>query len=98
MNRRILFFATASMFCAGLWTSQAQADDPKPCTAKSFKIAKVKAACEAGGQPAAKKLMKAATKKAKAAGETMTCKTCHDNLKTFSLAGDDPVGKIKKWL
>lgn len=97
--------AFSAIFAAGLLASSANAADegeaPKPCVAKSFKIAKVQAACESGGQKAVKALMKAATKKAKAAGVTegMKCKDCHVDLsKTFKLKGDDPVGTIKKWL
>lgn len=96
--------AFCSIFAAGLLASSANAADegeaPKPCVAKTFKIAEVRAACESGGSSAAKKLMKEATKKAKAAGVTegMKCKDCHTDLKSFKLKGDDPVGAIKKWL
>lgn len=78
----------------------AEGDAPKPCVGSSFKISKVGAACESGGQAAAKKIMKAAVKKAKAAGVTdgMKCKDCHEDFKTYKLKGDDPVGAIKKWL
>lgn len=86
------------LLMGGLVSQTASADDPKPCVAKSFKIAKVKAACKDGGQAKAKAMMKKAVKKAKAAGESMTCKTCHSSLKTFELTGDDPVGMLKKWL
>jgi hypothetical protein len=82
----------------GLFVGAAQADDPKPCSAKSFKIAQVEAACKSGGQAAAKKMMKKATDKAKAAGTDINCKTCHVDLKAFALKGKDPVGDLKKWL
>lgn len=88
----------ALLFGFGLFVGQAQADDPKPCASTSFKIAAVKSACERGGQPEAKKLMKAAVKKAKDAGESMNCKTCHEDLKTYKLAGANPVAELKKWL
>lgn len=88
----------SGLLLGGLLSPAASAEDPAPCSAKSFKIAKVKAACEDGGQPAAKNLMKAAVKKAKEAGESMTCKSCHSELKTYALTGDDPVGKLEKWL
>lgn len=96
--------AFSALFAAGLVASRANAaedgDAPKPCVAKSFKISKVGAACESGGQAAVKKMMKAAVKKAKAAGVTegMKCKDCHTDLKKFGLKGEDPVGAIKKWL
>ena len=83
---------------AGIGAGFAHAGDVKPCVATSFKIAKVKNACESGGQPAAKKMMKTATDKAKAAGEDINCKTCHSDLKTYALTGDDTVAKIQKWL
>jgi len=97
--------AITLVFCGllagGLLSQTALAEDPAaptPCAAKSFKIGKVEAACKKGGQAEAKKMMKAAVKKAKAAGESMTCKTCHSSLKTYALTGDDPVGQLKKWL
>lgn len=68
-----------------------------PCSAKSFKFDKVKAACEEGGRSAAKKLMKAAVKKAKAAGEDINCKSCHTSLKTFELT-KDAHKMLGKWL
>lgn len=88
------------LLVGGLVSQTASAEDPKPkpCAAESFKISKVEAACKSGGQAAAKALMKKAVKKAKAAGESMTCKSCHSSLKTFDLTGDDPVGSLKKWL
>lgn len=96
--------AFSAIFAAGLLASSANAADegeaPKPCAATSFKIDKVRAACESGGQKGAKKLMQKAVKAAKAAGVTegMKCKDCHVDLKSYKLKGDDPVGKIKKWL
>ncbi len=95
--------AFSAVFAAGLVASSASAaedDAPKSCVSKSFKISKVGAACESGGQAEVKKIMKAAVKKAKAAGVTegMKCTDCHTDLKTYKLKGDDPVGTIKKWL
>jgi len=79
-------------------TAHAEGDDaPPPCAATSFKVAKVEAACKSGGQKAAKTLMKATVKKAKAAGETMNCKTCHKSLKTFELT-DNAVTDLEKWI
>ena len=96
--------AFSALFAAGLVASSATAAEDgeaeKPCVAKTFKIDKVKAACDAGGQKAVKKLMQDAAKKAKAAGveEGMKCKDCHVDLKDYKLKGSDPVGEIKKWL
>lgn len=56
----------------------------KPCLAKSFKFAAVRSACEKGGVPQAKSLMKAWTNKGKEKGETVKCATCHDNQKTYT--------------
>jgi len=68
-----------------------------PCSTKSFKFDKVKAACTEGGRTSAKKLMKGVVKKAKAAGEKVNCKTCHTSLKTFALTKDAHT-KLGKWL
>jgi len=103
-HKLALAAAFSAIFAAGLAASSASAadgDEPTPCNAKTFKIAKVKAACESGGQKAVKKLMKAAVKKAKAAGVTegMKCKDCHESLKTFdNKGGKASVDRIKKWL
>lgn len=56
----------------------------KPCLAKSFKFASVKSACEKGGVPRAKSLMKGWTDKAKAKGESYKCASCHDNQRTYT--------------
>lgn len=77
--------------------SSAQAEGETPCTAKSFKFDKVAAACRTGGRTEAKKLMKAAVKKAKAAGESMNCKSCHSSLKDFALT-PNAVTDLEKWL
>lgn len=98
MRHFVVVTVFGGLLVGGLLSSTASAEDPKPCVAKKFKISKVEAACKDGGQAAAKKLMQKAVKKAKAEGEKMNCKTCHDNLKTYSLSGKDPVGSIKKWL
>jgi hypothetical protein len=56
----------------------------KPCLGKSFEFGAVKAACEKGGVPQAKSLMKSWVKKAKDKGEEYKCTTCHDNQRTYS--------------
>ena len=92
-------FLLGTLACAGFVAGTAHADEdakPKPCKATKFKFKKVEKACKEGGQPAAKKLMKAAVKKAKAAGEEINCKTCHSSLKEFDLK--DGANKIEKWL
>lgn len=62
----------------------ASAEDPKPCAKSSYALQQLDAACKSGGQIAAKKLMKAAVDKARAAGKEMTCKTCHSSLSDFA--------------
>jgi hypothetical protein len=62
----------------------ASAEDPKPCAKSSYAILELDKACKSGGQLAAKKLMKAAVDKARAAGKEMTCKTCHSSLSDFA--------------
>lgn len=76
--------------------SVAHADDD-PCTATKFSIAKVEQACKSGGRAGAKKVMKAAVKKAKEAGEKMNCKSCHQDLKAFALTSN-AVADLKKWM
>ncbi|MEX1363393.1 MAG: hypothetical protein AB1Z98_09725 [Nannocystaceae bacterium] len=80
-----------------LGANPALAEGEDPCTAESFKFAQVEAACKAGGRKAAKTLMKKAVAKAKAAGETMNCKSCHSSMKTFALT-DDAVSGLEGWL
>jgi hypothetical protein len=97
-QRRLITTSLSIALFAGLGAGWAHADDPKPCAATSFELPKVEAACKAGGLTAAKKLMKKATDKAKAAGEDVKCKTCHTDLKTFALTGPDTVASLAKWL
>ena len=76
--------------------SVARADDD-PCTADSFAVAKVEQACRSGGRKAAKTVMKAAVSKAKEAGESINCKSCHSDLKTYALT-PTAVADLKKWM
>jgi hypothetical protein len=69
----------------------------KPCLQKTFKFSSVRQACERGGIPEAKALMQAAVKKAKAKGETIKCKSCHSDLKTYEQK-DNAALDLKKWL
>jgi chorismate synthase len=75
--------------------STAQADDA--CTTKAFKFKQVEQACKSGGRAAAKDLMKAAVKKAKASGEDINCKSCHQDLKTYELK-DNAAKDLKRWI
>jgi len=91
----LCIFALAGAL-TGLVSTSAQADDDA-CTARTFKTKEVEAACKKDGRAGAKAVMKAAVKKAKAAGEKMTCKTCHDDIKAFTLT-PDAVDKLKRLL
>lgn len=90
-------FPMVALFAGGLAVGAVNADEPKPCVAKSFETKQVEAACKKGGQKAAKDMMKAVVKKAKAAGETMKCDTCHKDLKAYDLK-DGALADLKKWL
>ena len=96
MRRWALCGAIAAGVAGLSFGSVAHADDD-PCTASKFSIAKVEQACNSGGRKAAKTLMKAAVKKAKGAGESVNCKSCHKDLKAFALT-DNAVADLKKWL
>jgi hypothetical protein len=65
--------------------------------ATSFKFAAVRNACEHGGRPEVKALMKNMTKKAEAAGTELKCNNCHSSLKTYDLR-DNAVTDLRKWL
>jgi len=88
--RRLLIQSSVLAFAVALIVSvfalsSAEAKDPKPCISKSFKYKKVEAACKEGGQKAAKKLMKAIVKQAKAKGDknASECLGCHEDLKKY---------------
>ena len=97
-HRLALVTSFCALFCAGSFAGNVSADDPKPCVGASFKVAAVKAACESGGQPAAKKLMNKAKKKAQELGDEFKCKGCHKDLKTYELTGADAVTKLERYL
>jgi hypothetical protein len=86
-----------ALFAGGLAVGAVNADEPKPCAAKKFETKEVEAACKKGGQKGAKDMMKAVVKKAKAAGESMKCETCHKDLKAYDLK-PDAQADLKKWL
>lgn len=98
-NRNVIAIAFTTIFAGGLFVGTAYADEVAPCKAKTFKVAKVKAACEKGGAKAAKALMKKAVKKAKAAGEDIDCKTCHASTKELHKnKGAESIKKLKELL
>jgi hypothetical protein len=98
-HKRTFFtlFPMLALFAGGLAVGVVNADEPKPCAAKKFETKQVEAACKKGGQKAAKDMMKDVVKKAKAAGETMKCETCHTDLKAYDLK-PDAQASLKKWL
>lgn len=100
-HRIITAFVFSAIFVGGLAMGTAHAGDeeaPGPCKAKKFEIPAVAKACEKGGTPAVKKIMKEAVKKAKAAGEDMNCKTCHESTKEFEKHKEGSVEKLKPLL
>jgi cytochrome c len=69
----------------------------KPCLAETFQFDEVRAACDAGGARAAKKLMNQIVKRAKEAGNRLKCSSCHDNTKTYTLS-DNAVDDLRALL
>lgn len=88
------FMAAAAAYGA-FGPSTAQADDA--CATKKFHYPAVENACKKGGRAAAKDVMKAALKKAKDAGKDYSCKTCHEDLKSFKLKSN-AVEDLKPWI
>jgi cytochrome c len=76
--------------------SVARAAD-EACTTKKFNYPAVEKACKDGGRKAAKDVMKAALKKAKAAGNDVKCTSCHEDTKAFKLK-DNAVKDLKPWI
>lgn len=101
MSRKFSSLVLASVMAgsaslAALSPSVARAGDDA-CTTKKFHYKKVEEACKSGGRKAAKEVMKAAVKKAKAAGEKIKCKDCHESMKTYELK-DNAVDDLKPWI
>ena len=69
----------------------------EPCRAESFTIARVRTACENGGRPGAKRVMKEAINKAVATGKLLKCADCHSNTTDYALKSD-AVNKLQSWL
>jgi hypothetical protein len=67
------------------------------CDAKSLKHPKVAAACTAGGKKAINAMMKKLVKDQNAAGNAITCESCHKDLKTFARK-DNAEADLKKYL
>ncbi len=101
---RSVLLTFCAMGCLGLFvgsnSARAEGEVDNSCKAKVFKFDVVKKLCAdpSKGKKAVKKLMKnQVVKKAKAAGEKMNCKSCHDNTKTFTLK-KNAEADLKKWL
>jgi hypothetical protein len=94
-----LGFSLAVLVATGALLAPALADDasPKPCTAQEFHFEQVAEACANGGRKAARELMKAAVKKAKAEGESVSCGSCHVSLKTYELE-PGAAEQLERWL
>jgi len=69
----------------------------EPCRAASFSIARVRSACDNGGRPGAKRVMKEAINKATATGKLLKCGDCHSNMRDYALKSD-AVEKLERWL
>ncbi len=88
--------AVALAAVAGIgWTVPVKAGDD--CSAKKFEFPAVEKACKDGGRKGAKDLMKAATKKAKAAGKDYKCSHCHKDQKAFGLK-DNAVEDLRPFI
>lgn len=85
MNKLALLTSIAAFAALTISTLSASAGDPSPCHHKEFKTELVKAACEKGGQPAAKQAMKTFNKQHK----IKSCNKCHSKLApTYDLKPD----------
>jgi hypothetical protein len=69
----------------------------EPCRAASFTIERVRTACENGGRPGAKRVMKEAINKAVATGKLLKCGDCHSSTSDYTLK-PDAVDKLQSWL
>lgn len=84
---RLVPFTAVAVLGVYLGTANGAAAGPAPesppCTTKTFKFKEVEKACKKGGIKAAKAYMKSVVRKAKDAGQDVSCKSCHTSLKTF---------------
>jgi hypothetical protein len=86
----------AGAFLGVVAPSVAHAGD-EACTTKKFHYPAVEKACKDGGRKAAKEVMKASLKKAKAAGKDWKCTQCHEDMKDFKLK-DNAVTDLKPYI
>ena len=84
----------AAVMLAG--SAAAVAAPVNDCT-QSREFEKVKAACKEGGRKAAKRVMKAAVRRARAQGTKLKCKGCHENLNSWALKAD-AVSMLRPWM
>ena len=78
-------------------SAPAQADGDA-CTTQRFQVPEVEKACKEGGRVAAKKMMNDAIKRAKAAGESINCKSCHSDIKTTFALKPNAVADLQRIL
>ena len=76
MNKLAILTSIAAFVALTGATMSAKAGDPAPCQHKEFKTELVKAACEKGGQAAAKQAMKDFNKQ----HNIKSCNKCHSKL------------------
>jgi hypothetical protein len=72
-------------------------DGDGACSATKFTYPAVEKACKDGGRKAVKEVMKAAVKKAKAAGKDVKCTSCHEDMKGYKLK-DNAVADLKPYI
>ncbi|HRI66880.1 MAG TPA: hypothetical protein PK156_21685 [Polyangium sp.] len=61
---------------------------PAPCTATSFATSTVRNACQRGGRPEARSLMRALMNKGKEKGLDFKCSSCHTDQSNYGLLGN----------
>jgi hypothetical protein len=70
---------------------------PAPCQSKTLTLEPVITACRQGGRNAAKQVMKGAVAKARAAGTTLGCPSCHVDMNRYELK-PNALTDLKRWL
>lgn len=92
MTKLALLTSFAAVAALTFSTMSATAGDPAPCRHTNFKTELVKAACEKGGQAAAKQAMKAFNKEHK----IKSCNKCHSKLAPTYDLKPDGIEQFKK--
>lgn len=96
LSRGTIIGGLLTLVFVGGFTSYWLANGDESCTAESFTFPEVERACAEGGRKAVNVLMKDAVKRAKAAGESMTCKSCHTDMTDWGLT-PNAIDDYRKW-